>query len=792
MKTRPAMYGAAAVLALALLVPPSARALIPSSLQSCRKGIGTFAAKFAGKKLKAVQHCNEANLKSSGACTPAQIAASIADLEARLRSDLARKCSAVSPAQFSGIFQYPGPCTDANPGDGFTLADVQDCVVSGHEASVDSLINVEYNTTTPLDSLTLRCQKAIGKNSGTLVRRELKALQKCRNAVDKGKLAIDGTTCRTADSDTATAIAKAESKARAGVASRCTAPEVQTIGICADPACAALCTTCDPTCVGNCIVASHGSGVDQMIGFEYPVPPPPPICGDNQRNQLDEECDGTDATNCPGQCGAPGSSFPCLCLTKPRQLVIEHADSDLDNGWTGISHDSGIVEGGAYYVDLYDCDGPGGPDTLCTVGPSCSGAPHPPCSTDAQCAALSLGTCRKERTAVGPHCNLNVQQTCNCGSGASARSRATCPDTVNCPGVGNFCIQTFHGAPLPITAGGIPVCIINVFTEDVTGTRDLATGASAFRLRQNSFVQVNGIQAQPCPVCGGFCQAPQGGNRHNCTTNTDCADVTGVCLTTNPVCSSGPNVDKACRPDPPFGGPTALFGNPSVDCPPAIAGAGIIDILFNPQTTGAVSMLPHIQCDDVGFAGKTCLGGANAGATCSVDSQCPGGTCQFQCFCPGGGAVHERPNGCDAACVGGANDAQGCVGDGDCPDGFCHAGDCRPDPTAPPGEQPNEGGCTQTILGTCSTTIYQSCVLPSDCAPPACSACQVGETCNFAPQNCFINSDITRAGTPSPTDPTYASVFCITPTHIGAVDGASGLPGPGALIQPVHVITTGF
>lgn len=795
---RLSIHAIAAVLAVALFVPERAHAVIPSGLITCRKGVAKSSATFVKKKLKAIQKCNEKNVTTPGDCTPAELSATIATLEQKLRDGIAKKCTTVPAGQFGANFlNYSVICPDANMGDGFTLADLQDCMVDRHEAAVDDFIAVEYNT--PADATTLTCQKAIGKYAGTLENNVLKAFQKCRQAVDEGKLAIAPDTCAS-DPTTAGKVAKAETKTRTGITTKCTTAAVMALGTCADPACAALCGTCDPTCVADCIIQSHEAEISEpaagdLIDYEYPQPPPPPlptVCGDGVKNQLDEECDASDASACPGLCGAPASDFDCLCTNKPRQRVIEHTGSDLDNGWTGTSHDSDIVESGSYLVELYDCDGPGGPDTLCTVGPSCSGAPHSLCSTDAQCSGIGQGTCRKERTATGPHCNLDPKQTCACtGSGAN-RSHPTCVDNTHCPGAGNFCIQQYHGPPLPITAGGVPVCILNVFSEDVTGTRDLASGDSAFRLRQNSFVQVTALPSQPCPVCGGFCQAPVGGNRHLCTTNADCADVPGsTCITAN-VCNAGPNADDACRPDPPFGGPTPIFGTTSIDCPPAINGAGIIDILFNPSTTGTTTATPSIQCDEASFSTKTCAGGANNGADCTAASECPGGSCSFQCFCPTGGAVHQRPNGCSAACVGGGNEAQPCNVDSECPGGFCHLADCRSDPGAPAALQPHEGGCTVDFVGLCSTHFYRQCALNSDCAAPSCPECAPGETCDFGEQNCFINSNITRVGVPSPTTPVFASTFCIPATNVAAVDAVSGLPGPGALRQPVTLVTTGF
>ena len=105
--------------------------------------------------------------------------------------------------------------------------------------------------------------------------------------------------------------------------------------------------------------------------------------------------------------------LPCLCQNKPRTRVIEHANADLDIGSKGVSHDSGVVEGGGYVTDLWDCDGPAGPDTLCNVGPTC---------------ALTDNPCSPSANAIGANADAM------------------------CPGPDNFCRRTVGGANGPLRA----------------------------------------------------------------------------------------------------------------------------------------------------------------------------------------------------------------------------------------------------------------------------------------------------------------------------------------------------
>ena len=75
---------------------------------------------------------------------------------------------------------------------------------------------------------------------------------------------------------------------------------------------------------------------------------------------------------------------------------------------------------------------------------------------------------------------------------------------------GDECQTTFHGPPLPLSAGGVAVCMVSTFTEDVTGTVDLATNAGTVRLAERWTTSGGADVAEPCPVCGGFCAGSAG------------------------------------------------------------------------------------------------------------------------------------------------------------------------------------------------------------------------------------------------------------------------------------------
>jgi hypothetical protein len=354
------------------------------------------------------------------------------------------------------------------------------------------------------------------------------------------------------------------------------------------------------------------------------------------------------------------------------------------------------------------------------------------------CAGSSEGVCRRTAAgSMGPHCANDIQRRCD--------SDADC-------GATDHCLTTQHGPPRPLASGGVGMCVVSTFAEDVVGTVDVASGASAVRVRDR--VEIFPADAsQPCPVCGGFCSGAANvagpGTRTLCATDLDCAG-DGHCVT-DFVCSFGPSADRPCRPSAPFGGPTASFGNPSVDCAVPGSPIGVLDVLADPRDTDTRLLAPEHECADPAFTGGACIGGPNEGRACMLGIDCPAGTCADQCFCAGS----ARPSDCGAACVGGSADGAACTADTQCPSGFCHPGDCRPD--ASDTDSAQEGHCTTD---------------PS--------------------RQCFVNAGILRQGSAGLPNRTSVAAGCIPATGSQPADVTAGLPAPFAITQPETAILVGF
>ena len=751
--------------------------------QSCQKTIAKAGLKFVQAGMQLRQKCRNADLKVLGSCDVAKRDEKLVKAESKLRTALLKKCTLPGGLASLG---FPGLCPDDDPSNGFTAADLADCIYETHTAQIDTLIyDIEYDPALvgPVDAATLKCQSQIAKSGLMLLKEVLKNTQKCRLDIETGKITeVANAFCAIDDPKASAKINKTESKARAflhGPKAKCTDAHIAALSPCGG-------TVATTEALADCIADAHIDAADApttigshaLINLQFP--PPRTFCGDEQVNGLGEECDGPDDDACPGLCGTDGL-FACRCATPRAGLTL--VTSSLDYGWTGLGHDLDIPTR-AYLLDLAECDGPFGPDYDCIVGPSCSGNGFP-CGADSDCGAN--GPCRKRDSAHGPHCSLDIQMSCAHDS--------------DCSGQSNVCKKTLDGPPQPTTVGGVGICTVNVFSEDITGTTNLLTGSSNLRIRQNAVIHLGDTAEQPCPLCGGFCTGAatsvSPGERTRCTSDDDCPS--GTCIVDR-VCSWGPNIDSPCRVLPPFGTTSNGFGTTSVDCPPPPdldVSTGGLDILLNGLTTGPAVLEPSYACNHPAFGARACLLGAAStiGSPCSSDSDCLGGgpgSCGFQCFCPSVGGASQRPNACDPACVAGESDAQPCAADSDCPGGFCHAADCRADPGDTDSTQ--EGRCTTGPLdGRCSITTTQSCVVDGHCQPPACASCTTGETCVLQLQQCFVNAGISRSGVAGdPTDTRMVAAFCVPPTGEAPINNALGLPGPSAITVQSTLTYSGF
>jgi hypothetical protein len=188
--------------------------------------------------------------------------------------------------------------------------------------------------------------------------------------------------------------------------------------------------------------------------------------------------------------------------------------------------------------------------------------------------------------------------------------------TLDCNGGGDSCTATggargdFFGAPVALSSGGVPACIVNRLRTGVTGRVQPKVGCGELQLYLSSMIFLGEEVARPCPVC-----------RDDATPNDGKRDGR---------CEGGAASGKPCDAH----GTSTLFGATSNDCEPSPGkSAGELTIDLAPLTTGDAKLEAALTC-------KTGRGGKDA-ARCFCAAQveanaCTGGPCDASGHCPEG------------------------------------------------------------------------------------------------------------------------------------------------------------
>ncbi len=718
----------------------------------CQQTIGKEAARYAKLRHKALRACADARA-TGRPCDGARRDRQIAGAEARLAQKLGTRCGAPITLERLG---FPGVCPDPG-GPPFSADDLLACVRDSHAARVDDAIATEYPTSPgALGAEAQSCQKRIGVAGEKFIAAKLKYRQRCRELQLRSKLA-PSVNCRaevppngpgTGNAGTDARLGKAIVKVRDQIGAKCSSVALEELGFpgsCPDPDGAPF----SAANLQDCIESVDELDADEMLDLQYPPAP----SGATPTATRTPAPTGGGPTATPGGGGLTATRTPtpvsttCV-LPNPLPEVLSYIAKpglDLDIGWTGISH-----------------DGFGTDDsTIATVRAS-------NCDTDLQ--SPTCGQCDID----GPIVFTGPSKNCRCFDLADrdASSLTECdpemPSTCGAPGETCEC---FYGPPLPIAAGGVPVCVTRRFTEPITGTANVAdsgpaagTGIASIRLEAATH---NSIRLDaPCPLCEND-PVDDDGNRGG-------------------TCNGGPRNGQPCD----VAANHVLFGKVSFDCPPAAAAnIGNLDIKFH-QTTGQSQLTAGIPCTAFGTAGLLCHCDTCAtagGEPCTSDADCSGGA---QC----GGL----------RCIGGASSGTPCADDSECSGGSCGRpgeatrpnacsnGVCVPDASNP--ANPNDGRCQNGPSdGVCSIETFRGCAATADCNPPPsgnCTTCDPGQTCTLKRRDCYLDT-ITRQGTPGVQDAVVASTFCVQPSSSSSVNAAAGLPGAGATVQPIHIYRAG-
>lgn len=605
--------------------------------------------------------------------------------------------------------------------------DVVECLECVQSEAVDRVVKLAYDELvlpSVSDKTLNKCQQTIGKATAAFLATKTKALAKCWAAVDKGVAAAP---CPSpGDGKAAAAIAAAEAKKIAAICKACGGAD----------------KGCDQTVTGPTTTVPGTGGSDDLtpaaIGF-------PADCA---------ELAIPDGPSCAQPIATLADIVECVdCIAEAQVDCVDRLAVPWAASYPGECNPgcgNGLLESGE------ECDGAAG---------ACPGSCAPAIVADGcTCPTGSFrldaiagadldtgwtGIAHDQDALVG---HVFDADTYGCSSGG--------PDTT-CSFVGRYSTPYF-GSPLPLSSGGVPICVVNEVVGVTNGTLELTTGDLTYDYSLNSRVYTGLAVSQPCPRCDG-----------DVTFDDDVKDGT---------CNGGLNAGDACDAD----GQSGSFGATSFDClPNDAANIGNLSIVFDDATTGTKTRTTSAaspNCGASGFGmqkcfcdtcnnvdahpcgsdadcppsggnpgicgGRRCIGGTNVGAPCAVNSQCPAGLCQRT-------GEPTRPTACleDTTTPGSGACADAGGDQGVCPEG------------------PVDSNCA-------APEQFRGCTVPNQAID-----CPLTGTCVSANRKCFLPT-VTRTGTPGPTGGAYAGNFCIAPTGAAAVNNVAGLPGLGALILP--------
>lgn len=803
----------AAAFTLLVSGPSTTNALLSSLETKCASTIGKSAAKLAKTYAKEDSKCRDADISQSaiGSCPNMDNQTKIDTIASSVESSVLKKCkSTCEPSGLeciSGSLCPPYPtlgvaetCTGEGSFDikllGFpgafcaaTLsgpmedgADVAECINERTVAVAASLTDAIYGSITSasnLDSNTAACLKGISKAAQKLSSTIYKGVVKCRDAINKGKLVANPATCTKDDPKLAEKIQKAEDKLQSAV-NGCTDDQIQDLDLCMQGpgvvASTADAYSCLKTAVEQ-ITDTNLASVDRTYSKSTLVEaayPPAGQCGDGVINQLPgpflllgEECDLDDDDACPNNCFPPGDTFECTCAGNAKRIrfLADGFTADLDNGFTGTSHNSGVTDKAGFITTFSSCDCDDMTGATCTgtsSDPVCdvNGKQQPTCSwdplgsqscdqhgsdidtldEDSDCYicdqyALNAGDSCVDETSCTPQCYPIAG---GAPTGTCLTGQDDCAPTEICRGQcdrSQTCIVIPNGAPLPIVSGGSPVCILTTFREDIFGTQNIVTGEHAINIQQYSKVHLG--EGKPCPVCGGACN---GGPRvdavcegtcsltpatqcrfdDDCPSGETCTAVSPQCpdstCNLSLVCNGGADDNAPCR----ISADTGKYGTTSANCRPNSAqniSANGLAINFMPQTSEAVSLPASLPCQAPGFENYDCpcpglVGSLGARSKPNLCAYACNAGAEFGVGCANGGGVTQ---GSPTKCVGGTEAGKGCDEDSDCSGG----GTCTSNPTHCVGD-PAYDRVACTTNGDCGGIATCEDACPSGKCVPLC------------------------------------------------------------------------
>ena len=729
-----------AVFGLAAFVGPAYAAFSAPELK-CRDTIAKNGSKLAKKAAKELSKCHKQ--RSRGKLPPETDCNSIAAVDSKGRIDkvgdklisaVVAKCAAASPAALL-YSECPSPCNGQVPSIG-SFQDVAECVRCVVESSVEFMTsNGQGDPATPMESGDAKCHDAIGKNQTKLFDTVVKERVKCQKVAEKGG-AMDLATCEGADPKGK--IAKTRAKSESNFDKSCQDADVGNLGSCSDLILANVkgCSFNTAASRGGLVFRSFyelnnfgGTTTTTFVTTTTGGPTTTTTLGGVQ----DPQCpDRGELTLLSGTGPTCIDNADCIAGTCDSGLGRCVTVTELDTGWTGIAHDADIN------------------DLVVTNGRLLCPGPAPTCG---ECTVLGI-----------------FADTDNCRCANDNRAICDQPFVADNDDCGGQICNCYFGTPLPLSAGNTPACVVNRFSQDISGTANVDTGDGQLNVSLRSIVYTGDLLWMPCPACGGTCTAGKPGTQTcgqdiDCDTSVGAGD--GVCGNLDPTpndglrggtCHLGENAGQSCDVrslHTTF--PAPQGGGYSLDCFPAsgknVSGLGL-SIKLN-QTTGPVSLPANVICGFPPFLVENCHCGLCTGNTSIA--------CASNADCGGAGSCERRVDGDPRANQCDNGDACQDAGGGE---GVCPAG-------------PADKSCDAVLRANGEGFI--SCNNNADCLGSNIGI-EAGNCTISKPRECFLDP-ITATGVADPETPVGAATFCIPTTSNGAINSVAGLPGPGRVVN---------
>jgi len=717
--------GSAAVLAglLLLVAAPPASAQAQSKEQQKCIGVANKQARTLAKA--------RGNESSGCISTAAKVGA--VDVDACNSADTTGKVSAVQ-TKATALLTPPGSKCDTAPDFGFSSPLAVTSVSTAVTAKLFTDI-YDANFAGPLSTDESKCLDASLKALTNLFYTQLKAFRTCKKPGLKDGSIASGVALLGAclgDVENGPKVIGAKSQLEATLDAKClgvaignvfqgdcvTAPNTAALAACMDDR-----SDCDACLVlsrvdnlgADCDLFDDGVANSSCIEYAF--------CGDGYKS-VGELCDPSDPSPSNQMCPNSGngldtcSPIDCTCACPTRfDFTPDAADASslLDNGWTGLGHNERWISDATVTVSVDSCDN----------------------------ATKPCGTC----SFSGPVANVNADNGDIHNRRCIDDTSQKCAADVDCTGFGGTCSFWF-GAPLPLTNGGAPLCVLQRISDAFTGTVNVSTGDSSVSALDVKWKVYLGISvAQPCPRCSG-----------------DAAMNDGVAGGT---CDGGHRSGLTC--DANATSPITSFGPVSLDCPPTagsnVSGAGLgmnLDASTGSEVTTLAATSP--DCRAAGFTTEECFCDVCTGdltTPCSDDDECAAllpGTCGAA-----GGGEPTRPNAC--------TNPSGCVAQGG-----------------------NEGACSIAgpvdMICDGATDLRLLCLNNADCVnyDPLCPGADCGDCLVGVERRCFltdgtIGDQLIAAGAPDlpafeTSTPILAATTCIGFSGSPAVNFAAGWPGP--------------